>query len=96
MPPELRRTILGIVARNADAATWDKLHKMAQDEKSSMIRDQYYGLLASAKDDKLAKRALAMALTDEPGATNSAGMISSVSREHADMAFDFALAPSPG
>jgi aminopeptidase N len=92
MPPELRRTILGIVARNADAATWDKLHKMAQDEKSSMIRDQYYGLLASAKDDKLAKRALAMALTDEPGATNSAGMISSVSREHADMAFDFALA----
>ncbi len=92
MPPELRRTILGIVARNADAATWDKLHKMAQDEKSSMIRDQYYGLLAAAKDKALAQRALDMALTDEPGATNSAGMISSVSREHSEMAFDFAVA----
>ncbi|MEO6227965.1 MAG: M1 family metallopeptidase [Thermomonas sp.] len=92
MPPELRRTILGIVARNADTATWDKLHKMAQDEKSSMIRDQYYGLLASAKDKALAQRALDMALTDEPGATNSAGMISSVSREHSEMAFDFAVA----
>lgn len=92
MPPELRRTIMGIVARNADAATWDKLHKIAQDEKSSMIRDQYYGLLAAAKDKTLAQRALDMALTEEPGATNSAGMISSVSREHSEMAFDFALA----
>ncbi|MDI1253884.1 M1 family metallopeptidase [Thermomonas sp.] len=92
MPPELRRTILGIVARNADAATWDKLHKMAQDEKSSMIRDQYYGLLAAAKDKALAQRALDMALTEEPGATNSAGMIGSVSREHSEMAFDFAVA----
>jgi aminopeptidase N len=92
MPPELRRTILGIVARNADAATWDELHKMAQDEKSSMIRDQYYGLLAAAKDKALAQRALDMALTDEPGATNSAGMIASVSREHSEMAFDFAVA----
>ena len=92
IPPELRRTILGIVARTADAATWDTLHKMAQAEKSSMIRDQYYGLLAIAKDKALARRALDMALTDEPGATNSASMIASVSREHPDMAFDFALA----
>jgi aminopeptidase N len=92
MPPELRRTILGIVAHTADPPTWDKLHKMAQDEKSSMIRDQYYGLLAAAKDKALAQRALDMALTDEPGATNSAGMIASVSREHSEMAFDFAVA----
>ena len=33
-----------------------------------------------------------MALTDEPGATNGAGMISAVSWEHPDMAFDFAVA----
>ena len=92
MPPELRRTILGIVARNADTDTWDTLHKMAQDEASSMIRDQYYGLLAAAKDNALAQRALDMALTEEPGATNSAGMIASVSREHSEMAFDFAVA----
>jgi aminopeptidase N len=92
LSPDLRRTVLGIVARNADAATWDKLHKLAQAEKSSMIRDQYYGLLGRAKDQALAHRALDMALTDEPGATNSAGMISTVSREHPEMAFDFAVA----
>jgi len=92
LSPDLRRTVLGIVARNADAATWDKLHAMAKAETSSMIRDQYYGLLAVAKDKALAQRALDLALTAEPGATNAAGMISRVSGEHAEMAFDFALA----
>jgi aminopeptidase N len=92
LPADMRRTVLGIVARNADAATWDKLHAMAKNETSSMIRDQYYRLLASTKDKALAQKALDMALTDEPGATNSAGMIDVVSREHPDMAFDFALA----
>jgi len=49
-------------------------------------------LLAAAKDKALAQRALDMALTEEPGVTNSAGMIGSVSREHPEMAFDFAVA----
>jgi aminopeptidase N len=40
----------------------------------------------------LARRALELALTDEPGATNSASMIRSVARLHPDMAFDFAVA----
>ncbi|WP_240125900.1 M1 family metallopeptidase [Thermomonas alba] len=90
--PDLRRTVLGMVARNADAATWDKLHALAQAEKSSMLRDQYYGLLAMAKDKALAQRALDMALTAEPGATNSASMIATVAREHPHLAFDFATA----
>jgi len=89
---DLRRTVLGVVARNADAATWDKLHELAKKETSAMVRAQYYGLLALPQDKALAQRALDMALTDEPGATNSAGMIAAVSREHADMAFDFAVA----
>jgi aminopeptidase N len=92
LSPDLRRTVLGMVARNADAATWDKLHTLAKTEKSSMLRDQYYGLLGRAKDKALAQRALDMALTDEPGATNAAGMISGVSWEHPDLAFDFAVA----
>ncbi len=90
--PDLRRTVLGMVARNADAATWDRLHALAQAEKSSLLRDQYYGLLAMAKDKALAQRALDMALTAEPGATNSAAMIATVAREHPHLAFDFATA----
>ena len=92
LSPELRYSVLGIVARNADAATWDALHRMAQKETSSMIRDQDYLLLAGAKDATLTQRALDMALTDEPGATNSASMITTVAGEHPDLAFDFAVA----
>lgn len=92
LSPDLRRTVFYMVARNADAAMWERLHTLAKQEKSSMLRDQYYGLLAAAKDKTLAQRALDMALTDEPGVTNGASMISTVSREHPDMAFDFAVA----
>ncbi|HET9048493.1 MAG TPA: M1 family metallopeptidase [Chiayiivirga sp.] len=92
LPPELRRTVLGMVAYNADTATWDRIHTLAKQEKSSMLRNQYYGLLAFVKDEALAKRALDMAMTDEPGATLSASMISGTAWEHPDMAFEFAVA----
>src|SRR6185437_1628628 len=92
VPAALRKTILAIVAQHADAATWNKLHAEAQAEKSPMIKDRLYGLLAIAKDKALAQRALDLALTAEPGATNSAGMIRGVSWRHPEMAYDFAMA----
>ena len=92
LPAELRRTVLEVVAHSADAATWEQILRSARSETSALLRDQYYGLLASTADAVLAQRALDMALTDEPGATNAAAMISGVSFEHPDLAFDFAVA----
>jgi aminopeptidase N len=92
MPAELRKTLLGVVARHADAATWDQLHADARKETTQLVKDELYGLLSSTEDPRLAQRALDLALTDEPGATNSAGMIARVSRLHPDQAFDFAVA----
>jgi aminopeptidase N len=92
MPADLRKTILGVVALNADAATWDKLHEQAKAEKTPLVKDRLYALLAAAKDDALAQRALDLALTGEAGATNSASLISGVSRRHPELAFDFAVA----
>ncbi|MCL1561136.1 M1 family metallopeptidase [Xanthomonas nasturtii] len=92
LSPELRSTVLGIVARHADAATWKMLQTMAQKETSAMVRDKYYLYLAQAKDPALAARALALALTSEPGATNAASMIRVVAKEHPELAFDFAVA----
>ncbi|MCL1551673.1 M1 family metallopeptidase [Xanthomonas nasturtii] len=92
LSPELRSTVLGIVARHADAATWKTLQTMAQKETSAMVRDEYYLYLAQAKDPVLAARALALALTSEPGATNAASMIRVVAKEHPELAFDFAVA----
>jgi aminopeptidase N len=91
MPAPLRRTILGVVAAHADGATWDKLHAMAKTEKTPLVRDQLYTMLSVAEDPAVAQRALDLALTDEPGETNSASMISEVAGEHPDLAFDFAV-----
>ncbi|MEP6899939.1 MAG: ERAP1-like C-terminal domain-containing protein, partial [Rhodanobacter sp.] len=92
IPPELRKIIYDLVASRADAATWDKLHAEAKAEKTPLIKDQLYALLSISEDDALAQRALELALTDEPGATNSARMIGAVGYQHPDMAFDFAVA----
>lgn len=92
MPAPLRRAILGVVAQHADSATWEQLHARAREEKTPLIKNQLYDLLASSDDTALAQRALALALTDEPGVTNSPAMISRVARAHPELAFDFALA----
>lgn len=92
LPGALRRTVLGVVAHHADATTWDQLHAAAKAEKTPLVKDELYALLASTQDEALARRALELALTDEPGATSSAGMIRTVARLHPDLAFDFAVA----
>jgi aminopeptidase N len=92
MPAPLRKTILGVVARHADPTTWDQLHAAAQKEKTSLVKDNLYSLLSSSSSASLARRALDLSLTAEPGATNSAEMIARVAELHPDLAFDFALA----
>jgi hypothetical protein len=88
----LRQTILSIVAYNADAAAWERLRAMARDERNPLVKGRLYGLLGAVRDEALARRALALALTDEPGATNASQLIGAVAGVHPDLAFDFALA----
>ncbi|MET3664173.1 M1 family aminopeptidase [Caulobacter sp. 1776] len=92
IPGPLRKTILGVVAKHADAATWDAIHAQAQAEKTPLIRNQLYTLLAAAEDETLAQKALDLALTPEPGETLSSTMISRVAQNHPDMTFDWAVA----
>lgn len=92
LPTPIRQAVQAVVARHADARMWDRLRALAVAEKTPLIRDQYFQLLGDAADPALARRALALALTDEPGATNSASIINSVSEEHPELAFDFAVA----
>jgi aminopeptidase N len=88
----LKSRWLGIVASHASAAEWDKLRAMAKGSKSAVERSTFYTLLGNAMDAMLAKRALDLALTDEPGKTTSAAIIGAVARHHAEMAVDFAQA----
>ena len=92
LPSELRQTVMNVVALHADAATWDGLRAAARGEKSPMIKDQLYDLLAVSEDEALAQRALDLAMSDEVSVTNGAGMISRIALRHPDLAFNFALA----
>ncbi len=91
LPGATRKTILAAVARHADPATWEQIRQQASEEKNLVVRDYLYSLLGRAKDETLAKRALALALTPEPGATNSAPIMSAVSGQFPDLAFDYAV-----
>ncbi|HET6805923.1 MAG TPA: M1 family aminopeptidase, partial [Frateuria sp.] len=92
VPVALRKTITAVVAQHADEATWNALRAQARAETTPLVKDQLYSMLSTPENDALAQRALDLALTDEPGATNSAGMIRTVGDTHPEMAFDFALA----
>jgi len=91
IPGSLKSTWLGVIARNADAATWDAIRERAKATTGTVERTSLYQLLGRTKDEALARRALDLALTDEPGKTISSGMISTVAGQHPRLAIDFVL-----
>lgn len=88
----LRQTWLGVIAQNADQASWDKMRKLGQTAENQLVKSTMYRLLGGARNAALARQALDLSLTKEPGATLSAAIIGSVAGDHPDMAVDFALA----
>jgi aminopeptidase N len=88
----LRNVWLGIIAKNADQATWDKLRAMANGAKTDLEKSTLFALLGVARDEGLAAKALDLALTDEPGKTTSAAIIGRVGYEHPMRAVDYVLA----
>ena len=87
-----RRTVLVIVAANADTATWEALHQQAKASKDITDRARLYRYLGSSQDPVLAERTLKLALSGEPSPTETPGIIAAVSGVFPDMAYDFALA----
>ena len=63
--PDLRQTIVGIAAANADAATFDRLHKLAQSAKDPTEASQYRAALMTVHDPKLADQALQITISPE-------------------------------
>lgn len=88
----LRNVWMAIIAKNADQATWDRLRALAKGAKTDLEKSTLYALLGGAKDEKLARQALDLALTDEPGKTTSAAIIAQVGAEHPMQAVDYVLA----
>jgi aminopeptidase N len=87
----LRSTITNVVALNVTPAEWERLRAQAEAETNPLVKAQLYRQLGAARDPALARRALELALTPEPGATTSSGIISVVAARHPELAYDFAL-----
>ena len=92
IPGSLKSTWLGVAARNATPALWEQLHAAAARTSGNVERTNLYAMLGAARDKALARRALELSLTDEPGKTISAGIITSVADDHSDLALDYVLA----
>ncbi len=82
----------GIVAKFADQATWNDLRQRANAATTSLEKQQLFALLGRAADSGLAQQALDLALTDEPGKTTSAAIVTTVAGNHDRLAVDFVLA----
>ena len=64
-PPDMLAVLTAIVGTNADAATFDRLHQLAQTSKDPTVAARYRGALMHVRDPKLAARALDIAMSAE-------------------------------
>jgi aminopeptidase N len=87
----LKTTWLKVIAYNADRDTWNALRLMGKNAEDQLRQSTMYNLLGTAKDKSLVQDALNLALTEEPGPTTRASMISDASGNHPDQVVDFVL-----
>lgn len=87
-----RRTVLDIVAANADAAAWEAIYAQAKASKDITDRGRLFTYLGSSQDPALADRALKLALSNEVTSSEAPGIIAAVAGEFPEKAYDFAIA----
>jgi aminopeptidase N len=65
LSPDEQRSVLSIVAIDADQATFDGLHAIAKSARNETEARRYYGALMNVRDPTLAQEALDIALSSE-------------------------------
>lgn len=92
LAPDLRASILAVVARYADEKTWNAIHDLGLKTTSIEDKQNYYNALAGVNDPKLMKKTLAIALTDELPTSRAIFLVARVARDggHPDIAWEFA------
>jgi len=86
-----RRTVLDVVAANADQLVWDQLHAMAKAAKTEIERRELYALLGAPENSALAEKALDLALSGEPAPTIAPEIIDAASQRHPQLTVDFTI-----
>lgn len=89
--PAVRRTALSIVARHADAKTFDRLMDLFRATKDPLEKERIWEALADVGDPASARRMLEMAAGPEAPAGTVGSTLRSVAANHPDLAWEFAL-----
>ncbi len=89
--PDEQRTGLAIAAETADAAEFDSLLDRARESGDPLDKERIYESLSRVADPALAKRMIAIALTNEIPAGSSAGMIGQLAYAHPDLVWSQAV-----
>jgi aminopeptidase N len=84
------RAVIGVVAQNADQATFDQLRKMAAATTDSLQKQHLDFDLAAATDPAILKQALALTLTDEIPTTSGPRMLYVAAQANPDLTWAFA------
>jgi len=94
LAPDLRTSVLSVVGRYANEATWNQLHELGMKTTSIEEKNNFYPALASALDPKLAARTLEISLGDELPTSRATYLVARVGREseHPEIAWAFAKA----
>ena len=92
IPPAVRGSALRTFAANATPAQWDALLAATRRENDPVIKNQFIGLLGSAKDPALAARAIELVKAGEFTDPQRISLLSAIAGRHPDLAFDFATA----
>jgi aminopeptidase N len=92
LPAEIREATIEVVARHADAATWNEIVKRAKAATEPIEKERLFAALGRAVDPELASRALALSLSPEVPATFAPNVLAAAGEEHPRLAFEFARA----
>jgi aminopeptidase N len=65
LPPSLQDAVLSVVGYSADKATYDQLHQLGRNAKSTETLLRYYGALGGAHDPALIAETVGITQTDE-------------------------------
>jgi aminopeptidase N len=85
LPASDQPSILAVVARDADVATFEQLHELARGAKNIAELERYYGALGEVRDPKLAQQAADIVFSSEipPQAIQArVAIIGALTREH--------------
>jgi aminopeptidase N len=92
LPAAIRQPVHETVAVHADLKTWDEIRTRAMSATEPVERERLLVALGAARDPALAARTLELALDREVPVTFAASVISTVSLDHPELAFEFAVA----